>query len=70
MTPSRSGLNTEVRFSIFPDRTAGILIPVQSDTPAEGIRCGVYVVGYFDLCGQSNGLLPYVDVNSVSRKTA
>lgn len=41
-----------------------------SDTPNTGVRCGVYAVGYFDLSGQSNELVPYIDVNSVSSDTS
>lgn len=39
---------------------------MQSEIPTDGVRCGVYVVGFFDLSGQSNELLPYVDMNAVS----
>jgi hypothetical protein len=33
------------------------------------IRCGVYAVGYFDLCGQSNALRKYIAVNSAVGQT-
>ncbi|MGD9632730.1 MAG: hypothetical protein AB7G28_25110 [Pirellulales bacterium] len=40
-----------------------------SDISKVGVRCGVFVVGFFDLCGQSNQLRPYVELGSVSEDT-